>query len=314
VDNQPLDSKDLFPDNFTRREIHELDRKNGQDGGESGSQMVECTFREVGCLAAVHPDDMPAHLDTQIHYHTGLLGTAYGKLQVSVRGQNMYTKAQEASNLWEPDNKGQMQQNGDVHQSWQGLLRSLYERIVMLEQRNREQDIQLENMKRQFTNVDRVVNELALRYCNGTYLWTVTQVSSKLTAMAANPMRCMYYSPGFYTAPNGYRFCARLNLSPNDRTHIALHIHLMRTDHDDSLLWPFTGRITFMLVNPKDSSQHVCDTMMSRPELGAFKRPMRDMNPRGFGYTEFVSVHDLSVQGFVTPNDSILIKLHIVSV
>lgn len=30
VDNQPLDSKDLFPDNFTRREIHELDRKNGQ--------------------------------------------------------------------------------------------------------------------------------------------------------------------------------------------------------------------------------------------------------------------------------------------
>jgi len=110
------------------------------------------------------------------------------------------------------------------------------------------------------------------------------------------------------------RFCARLNLSPNDRTHIALHIHLMRTDHDDSLLWPFTGRITFMLVNPKDSSQHVCDTMMSRPELGAFKRPMRDMNPRGFGYTEFVSVHDLSVQGFVTPNDSILIKLHIVSV
>jgi hypothetical protein len=30
VDNQPLDSKDLFPDNFTRREIHELDSKNGQ--------------------------------------------------------------------------------------------------------------------------------------------------------------------------------------------------------------------------------------------------------------------------------------------
>jgi hypothetical protein len=30
VDNQLLDSKDLFPDNFTRREIHDLDRKNGQ--------------------------------------------------------------------------------------------------------------------------------------------------------------------------------------------------------------------------------------------------------------------------------------------
>jgi TNF receptor-associated factor 6 len=85
-------------------------------------------------------------------------------------------------------------------------LRSLYERIVMLEQRNREQDIQLENMKRQlFANIDQVSQDLALRYCSGTYLWTVTQISNKLKAMAANPTRCMFYSPGFYTAPNGYR-------------------------------------------------------------------------------------------------------------
>jgi hypothetical protein len=95
----------------------------------------------------------------------------------------------------------------EVQQSWQGLLRSLYERIVMLEQRNREQDIQLENMKRQlFANIDQASQDLALRYCNGTYLWTVTQISNKLVAMAANPTRCMFYSPGFYTAPNGYRY------------------------------------------------------------------------------------------------------------
>jgi hypothetical protein len=35
------------------------------------------------------------------------------------------------------------------------------------------------------------------------------------------------------------RFCARMNLSPNDRSHVALLIHLMRTDHDDCLVWPF---------------------------------------------------------------------------
>lgn len=95
----------------------------------------------------------------------------------------------------------------DVQQPWQGLLRSLYERIVMLEQRNREQDIQLENMKRQlFANIGQVSQDLALRYCGGTYLWTVTQISDKLMAMAAAPTRCMFYSPGFYTAPNGYRY------------------------------------------------------------------------------------------------------------
>ncbi|XP_021912941.1 TNF receptor-associated factor 6 isoform X2 [Zootermopsis nevadensis] len=275
VDNMPLNAeKDLFPDNFTRREIQELDVKKPQ-----------------------------------------LLNAAYSKLQVSMQEKKVDAKAQEASNLWEPDSKGHM--NGDVQQSWQGLLRSLYERIVVLEQRNREQDIQLENMKRQlFANIDQVSQDLALRYCNGTYLWTVTQISKKLVSMATNPTRSMFYSPGFYTAPNGYRFCARLNLSPNDHSHIALHIHLMRTGHDDSLSWPFTGRITFMLVNATDSSRHICDTVMSRPELHAFKRPLRDMNLLGFGYTEFVSVHDLliSTQGFVTPDDSILIKLHILSV
>ncbi|XP_069675401.1 TNF receptor-associated factor 6-like [Periplaneta americana] len=315
VDNQPLNpATDLFPDNFTRREIQELDLKNQQEGHNSRSQLIECSFRHVGCLATVHPNDLAAHIDTQIHYHISLLSSAYSKLQTSIQSQHMEAKAQEASSLWEPDRKGQDHHNGEV-QPWQGLVRSLYERIVMLEQRNREQDIQLENMKRQLSsNIDQVSQDLALRYCNGTYLWTVTQISSKLSAMSANPTRCMFYSPGFYTAPNGYRFCARINLSPNDRNHIALLIHLMRTDHDACLAWPFTGRITFMLVNGKDSSRHICDTMMSRPELDAFKRPLREVNPRGFGYTEFVSVLDLTTQGFMTPDDSIVIKLHILSV
>jgi hypothetical protein len=34
--------------------------------------MVECSFREVGCLATVHPEELAAHLDTQIHYHTSV--------------------------------------------------------------------------------------------------------------------------------------------------------------------------------------------------------------------------------------------------
>jgi hypothetical protein len=35
-----------------------------------------------------------------------LLSAAYSKLQVSVQGQKMEAKEQEANNLWEPDSKG----------------------------------------------------------------------------------------------------------------------------------------------------------------------------------------------------------------
>lgn len=52
VDNQPLDSKDLFLDNFTRREIHELDRKNGQVNKDYFSKMF-LTASYVGNLKDV---------------------------------------------------------------------------------------------------------------------------------------------------------------------------------------------------------------------------------------------------------------------
>ena len=132
-----------------------------------------------------------------------LLSSAYRKLQQAVESQKVEVKAQEASSLWEPDVKGQAgHQNG----SCQGLMRSLYERVVLLEQQNREQEIQLTNLKRHITeHIDVVSQDLALRHCGGVYLWTVSKISAKLAAMQDNPSRCMFFSPGFYTAPNGYR-------------------------------------------------------------------------------------------------------------
>ena len=65
---------------------------------------MECTFREVGCLAALHPDEMAAHLDTQIHYHTGVSATSDFRIVQSVstldniqsvRSQERYRKNNE---------------------------------------------------------------------------------------------------------------------------------------------------------------------------------------------------------------------------
>lgn len=48
------------------------------------------------------------------------------------------------------------------------------------------------------------------------------------------------------------------------------------------------------------------ETMMSRPELQAFNRPIHDLNPKGFGYTEFASIEELFDQEFVTSNQLII--------
>lgn len=52
------------------------------------------------------------------------------------------------------------------------------------------------------------------------------------------------------------------------------------------------------------------ETMMTRPELEAFRRPIHDMNPKGFGYTEFASVEGLFAQEFVDKN-RLIIKVHV---
>ncbi|PSN39060.1 hypothetical protein C0J52_10098 [Blattella germanica] len=201
VDNQPLNpNKDLFPDNYTRREI--------QDTLQEGlnSQLMECSFRDVGCLSVVHTDEMPGHLDSQIHHHINLLSAAYSKLRQSVEMQQVQKKAYEASSLWEPDVKGQGEAGQGDASSCRGLIRSLYERVVLLEQQGRETEIQLTNLKRQLAeHTDSVSHDLALKHCGGVYLWIVNNISDKLSAMQVNPTRCMFFSPGFYTAPNGYR-------------------------------------------------------------------------------------------------------------
>ncbi|KAK7872495.1 hypothetical protein R5R35_014286 [Gryllus longicercus] len=326
VDGQVLNEEtDLFPDNFTRREINDLEERTSQnhsqkvDGDVNHGGMVECNFRDVGCLETLPEKDLPTHLETHLHSHLSLLSTAYGKLKISVQNQQMATKSHEAS-FWDPGTKGHSGENGVCEESspWQGLMRSLYERIVVLEQRNHEQEIQLENLKRQLSSVsatssagiERLSQDLSLKYCGGVLVWTVSEISEKLEKMLSLPNAFMEYSPSFYTSPSGYRFCARLNISPKERDHLALLIHLKRGDNDQFLDWPFSGRISFTLINHLYPHLHLHETMMSRPELDAFKRPIADLNPRGFGYTEFLSVYDLRNQGFIYDN-RIVIKIQV---
>lgn len=50
--------------------------------------------------------------------------------------------------------------------------------------------------------------------------------------------------------------------------------------------------------------------MMTRPELDAFKQPVQELNPKGFGYTEFALLEDIAEQGFIDCNQ-LLIKVNV---
>lgn len=62
----------------------------------------------------------------------------------------------------------------------------------------------------------------------------------------------------------------------------------------------------FLTFTFREQYQNIKETMMTRPELEAFRRPVQDLNPRGFGYTEFALVEDLFVRDFTEINQLIV--------
>lgn len=176
------------------------------------------------------------------------------------------------------------------------FFRSLYERIVVLEQQNRELSITVSNQKNQLTALQTSVRfteeEMLLRNCNGVYIWKLNSFQEKLTSMINDPLK-MYYSPGFYTGPNGYKICARINISSKDPEFLSILLHIMKSENDDALDWPFNGVMYFVLIHPHNSEKDIRERTCSRPDLEAFRKPICELNKRSFGYVEFVRIRDL---------------------
>ncbi|KAG5882769.1 hypothetical protein JTB14_029945 [Gonioctena quinquepunctata] len=320
VDNMKLKMEDIFPDNFTRREISQqrarcpniirgclvelspLDIESHlmvcefQTPKLPDNEKLRCLFVNVGCEEKFEDEpELQKHLEQHIQKHLSLLSQAYSNMTMNGNRTDSSSALAQA-NFWDPPAKDEAS-SVKVDDNLQDLLRALYEKIVFLEQKTREQDIKIANMSERISS-----------YCNGCYLWYFNDFKNKMIAMRENP-HLMHYSPGFYTSVNGYKLCLRLNLSPKDNNYIAILIHVMRTEHDQALDWPFSGRLSITIVHPTQSFRSIKETMMTRPELDAFKRPIQDLNPKGFGYTEFALLEEIVEHDFIR-NNQLLIKVH----
>lgn len=167
----------------------------------------------------------------------------------------------------------------------------------MLEQKNRELTFALENLQ----------SSIIERTCNGSYIWKLESFQEKLNNMAANRMN-MFFSPSFYTNAMGYKVCARVNVSHNNSDFLSLVLHLVKSENDDTLDWPFEGWISFLLIHPDDSRKNILETAKTQLNLEAFKKPVYNINRRSYGFTEFVPVKYLET--FVK-NDTVVIRIDV---
>ncbi|XP_012269867.2 TNF receptor-associated factor 6 isoform X2 [Athalia rosae] len=333
VDSRPLQPEsDLFPDLFTRREISQQrancpyqqfgctielspididSHVNNCEFKRTISPHVQCPFKAVGCSEVIATENaLKLHLENSTSTHLILLANTIPTFTCEQQTESSARAVE--SKWWDPPPKKSSVFTPDgPHPDWQELVKTLYERIVVLEQLNRELTISIANQQNQLSTFHTSTRyndeEMILRYCNGLYIWKCSSFRDKLTAMTNDSLK-MFYSPGFYTSPNGYRLCARINISSKDFRYLSLLIHVMHSENDDALDWPFNGSISFVLVHPANSENNIRETTVSKPELEAFRKPTCELNKRSFGYTEFVMIKDLVE---FTKDDTLILRIEV---
>ena len=72
-----------------------------------------------------------------------------------------------------------------------------------------------------------------------------------------------WYSPPFYTHPQGYKMCVRVSANGDGSgrdTHVSVFVNLMRGEFDDHLKWPFRGDVTVAMLNQLEDNHHITKT------------------------------------------------------
>ena len=106
---------------------------------------------------------------------------------------------------------------------------------------------------------------------DGQLLWKISDYARRRND-AVTGQQVSFYSPCFFTSRHGYKMCARLYLNGDGMgrgTHISVFFVVMRGQYDALLRWPFTQKVTFMLLD-QDNVEHVIDAFRPDPSSSSF--------------------------------------------
>ena len=140
-----------------------------------------------------------------------------------------------------------------------------------------------------------------MRNANGTVVLQINELESKLKCEEGTRI----VSDSFYACL--YKCQAIIELNDRSRKVIGLYVRVVKGEWDDQLRWPFSGRITFAMINKKKEKQSKLRTVEIRGEEENFSRPGDELRP-GKGFSVFAS-HELAKKAKFSGGDSLLFKI-----
>ena len=93
-------------------------------------------------------------------------------------------------------------------------------------------------------------------------------------------------------------------------THVALFIHMIKGDYDNSLVCPFSGTIIVSVLDQSCSGDHphISQIIQATPNLSAFKQPREAICHTGYGFERFAPIEKFFGARYVK-DDKLLLRI-----
>ncbi|CAF1011313.1 unnamed protein product [Rotaria sordida] len=197
-----------------------------------------------------------------------------------------------------------------IHLNMAGKTISIQKQLLTLyEERSNEQKKWIELLARK-------INALEKTY-GSQFIWKIDHYQERLQDARTN-IKSTLFSPQFLTSRYGYRLALSICLWGDGKLkgkYVSLFICIHRGEYDSLLVWPFSHRVTFTLLDQCEdvnNCRHITCTIKpnicqeNKPFLG---RPITERNA-SFGCPKFIDMDTMTKFNYVK-DDTIFIKVEV---
>ncbi|XP_061911285.1 TNF receptor-associated factor 2 [Entelurus aequoreus] len=160
----------------------------------------------------------------------------------------------------------------------------------------------------QLSETEQLVREIQWCTFDGVFVWKISDFPRRRLDAMRGQTPAMF-SPAFYSSKYGYKMCLRLYLNGDGTgrgTHLSLFFVVMRGRHDALLKWPFSQKVTLMLLD-QNNREHIIDAFRPDVTSTSFQRPTSEMNIAS-GCPLFCPLGKLADKSPYLRDDTIFIK------
>ena len=222
------------------------------------SMILQCPYLKYGCYTALMKEEMDLHVEKEQSRHLGYVCDKVSQLELE--NENAVKRIEELTS----DSEAQKSFNEQIDSG----LRLLEDKLMILS-----------------LNTSSIQQDAAS--CNGVLTWHVPAIKTRW-----NKNELKLTSKPLYSGPKGYKFVMEIDCCvKEDTNYLSVYVRPMRGAYDLMLIWPFTGKFVFSVLNQFDDDPYSRKLVLD--EKLYFDRVEQDSAANRLGIEDYISDKDI---------------------